>query len=224
MFIVTVVAQISSYRDISLSFKDWSTIPIQCAFSQPHDTTYGGLEVSVWCMALSLVMSAYYSRISSLYSIYGPAELFISRRVRQKCQKHLGDDASNLSMTELLEIRTAVFRAAYLASFRKLEARMSSRNHSFPSLIISYIAFGKSLMADSFITSLGGVAFSLTYGVAQLVQYRWVEAPLLDEDSNSMGFGQIMAVFLLVLPPLAAVESYYGILYPPSSMSPRTTN
>jgi hypothetical protein len=49
----------------------------------------------------------------------------------------------------------------------------------------------------------------LTYGFTQMAFYRWRQANI--KDINDMGFGQIMPLVLLVLPVLAAAESYHGM-------------
>lgn len=54
------------------------------------------------------------------------------------------------------------------------------------------------------------LAFMVTYGLTQLIYYRWLE-PVFD-DTRDMGFGQITPLFLLVLPALVATEIYYGEL------------
>ncbi|KAJ4007468.1 hypothetical protein NW766_010154, partial [Fusarium irregulare] len=74
---------------------------------------------------------------------------------------------------------------------------------------------GSYLVEESFLSSLTGIAYSFAYGISQVVFYRWLEAPSLDADTNYMGFGQIMAIFLLVLPFLAAAECYHGISIAP---------
>jgi hypothetical protein len=48
----------------------------------------------------------------------------------------------------------------------------------------------------------------VTYGLMQMVNYRWTFHDV--KIVNEMGFGQIMPLFLLVLPIFAAAEIYYG--------------
>lgn len=62
----------------------------------------------------------------------------------------------------------------------------------------------------SFLSTLPDVAFSYSYGLTQIVLYRWVMAPQVTADSNRMGFGQYVPLLLLLLPILAAGETYYG--------------
>jgi len=73
---------------------------------------------------------------------------------------------------------------------------------------------GGYLVEESFLSSLTGIAYSSAYGVSQVIFYRWLAAPSLDADTNYMGFGQIMAMFLLVLPFFAAAECYHGTFSP----------
>ena len=39
---------------------------------------------------------------------------------------------------------------------------------------------------------------------------RWVYHPELTEDADTMSFGQIVPLFLLLVPRLAAAETYFG--------------
>jgi hypothetical protein len=69
---------------------------------------------------------------------------------------------------------------------------------------------GHFFYADSFLSTLPDIGFSFSYGLTQTVQYRWTSAPKLSPESSRMGFGQLMPILLLLLPMLAAEETYYG--------------
>jgi hypothetical protein len=65
---------------------------------------------------------------------------------------------------------------------------------------------------DSFLWQIVWLFFGNLYGVRQLV---WARKYVRDHvriegDENQLNFGQLLALFLLVLPLLAAVEAYYG--------------
>lgn len=62
----------------------------------------------------------------------------------------------------------------------------------------------------SFFSSVANRFFDLSYGISQLAAARWVQAPDLDESDNRMDFGQIVPLFLLAIPMLAAAEIYFG--------------
>lgn len=60
----------------------------------------------------------------------------------------------------------------------------------------------------SFLETFPDMTYSLCFGIAQIVVYRWRNAPELSEESTEMGFGQITALLLLLLPILAIGEAY----------------
>ena len=64
---------------------------------------------------------------------------------------------------------------------------------------------------SSFLSSIPVSLFGLSYGITQVSVSRWLVAPDITEDANKMSFGQIVPLFLLLLPGLAAAEIYYGI-------------
>jgi hypothetical protein len=56
------------------------------------------------------------------------------------------------------------------------------------------------------------IIFGNFYGLLQLVTIRFVPPlPTVIGDDNQMVFGQLVPLFLLVLPFLAAVEAYFGM-------------
>lgn len=62
----------------------------------------------------------------------------------------------------------------------------------------------------SFFSSVANRFFDLSYGISQFATARWVQAPNLDKSDNRMDFGQIVPLFLLAIPMLAAAEIYFG--------------
>lgn len=65
--------------------------------------------------------------------------------------------------------------------------------------------------SGSFLSLGPMLCFMISFGFTQLYINRWHSSAPVDID-NSMSVGQIMPLFLLVLPPLVAAESYYGTL------------
>jgi hypothetical protein len=64
---------------------------------------------------------------------------------------------------------------------------------------------------ESFLSKLPPMLFFLAYGLAQTILVRWKYAPAIGETAARMDFGQIVPVFLLALPLLAALEIYNGM-------------
>ena len=65
---------------------------------------------------------------------------------------------------------------------------------------------------DSFLWQIVWPFFGNLYGVQQLVWARKYvrDHVTIEGDENQLNFGQLLALFLLVLPLLASVEAYYG--------------
>ena len=57
---------------------------------------------------------------------------------------------------------------------------------------------------------MSGIAFSFSYGVSQIVFVRWIYGSGRTGSTSAIDFGQIIPLFLLVLPILAAAEIFYG--------------
>lgn len=205
---------------------------VQCSM---HPFLLYGIDFDdfiVWVVPLLILVFGYYVRISELYwghwiPPFASKFLFgykVSRPLNNLGGQHpTGSTRPRLLVEDALEARQASARSRRLRYIARIKRKISTdprprwpwRTMERWHLHTTGAFF---LGSESFFSSLSSIAFSLSYGIAQLVAFRWTGAPLLQEDAVSMGFGQIMAIFLLVLPPLAAIESYYGTV-PPSSSS-----
>jgi hypothetical protein len=54
------------------------------------------------------------------------------------------------------------------------------------------------------------MVFRMTYGIGQMVMVTWVKSPKTTGDMRKVGFGQVVALALLVIPMLTASEIYNG--------------
>jgi hypothetical protein len=61
---------------------------------------------------------------------------------------------------------------------------------------------------DAFLSELPALIMDMTFGVLQVVISRQ-QAPLISNNENLVDFGQIVPLFMLFLPGLAAVEMFY---------------
>lgn len=68
----------------------------------------------------------------------------------------------------------------------------------------------------SFLATLPGITYSFCFGVAQIVGLRWRRPLELSDESTEMGFGQITALLLLILPFMSIGEAFICeyLLYP----------
>lgn len=174
-----------------------NTVPVQCLFSDPD---YVGsatdlFTLSSWTLALLLIISGYVARIADLHFERGTWSI-VSKLLNRRRKK---SSSSSLPLSQII----VESRAESEEDFQRLLKRL-------PPSLQDFLG-GSSVYGRSFLSSLSSIAFSFCYGVSQVSLYRWRLAPSLTSDTNYMGFGQIMAIFLLVLPFLAAGETYYGI-------------
>lgn len=205
---------------------------VQCSMHPFILHSIGFVDFVIWVVPWLIVVFGYYVRISELYwghwiPPFASKFLFgykVSPPLNNFGGQHpTGSTRPRLLVEDALEARQASARARRLRNIARTRRQIStdpslwwtSRAMKRWHLYTTGVFF---LGSGSFFSSLSSIAFSLSYGIAQLVWFRWAGSPLLQEDAVSMGFGQIMAIFLLVLPPLAAIESYYGTV-PPSSSS-----
>lgn len=206
------------------------TVLVQCVFHPeilPMVISIPVFEILVNTIPLLVVVFGYYVRISELYWGHWippfASKLLFERKVPLPLKNLEGQDPAGCTrprflVADLLEARQASARARRLGNIAQTRLQISTDPSQRLNRLHLHTIGALLLGPGSFFSSLASIAFSLSYGIAQLVAFRWTGAPLLQEDAVSMGFGQIMAIFLLVLPPLAAIESYYGTV-PPSSSS-----
>lgn len=87
------------------------------------------------------------------------------------------------------------------------------RNVSFIHNILLLFTMSNHVYQRSFLSQAPSLAFMLTYGLTQLIHFRWLTwfgTPV--QESRSMGFGQITPIFLLILPVVAAMEIFTGMV------------
>ncbi|PGH07938.1 hypothetical protein AJ79_06146 [Helicocarpus griseus UAMH5409] len=65
-----------------------------------------------------------------------------------------------------------------------------------------------SLYQLAFISNIPTIFFNLAYALTSTVSVRWITSPKLAEGARRMGFGQIVSLFLLLFPAMAAAEIY----------------
>lgn len=205
------------------SYGRHETIFVQCVFHpEILPLVFSKLsffDVLVNTIPLLIVVFGYYVRISELYwGHWIPPfafKLLFRRKVPFLLKNFGGQDPAGyirprLLVEDVLEARQASARARKLRNIARSRLQIST-DPSRRLKRLHLLARGALLLGSgSFFSSLSTIAFSLSYGIMKLIEFRWTGVHRLQKDAMSMGFGQIMAIFLLVLPPLAAVESYHG--------------
>ncbi|KAL0934406.1 uncharacterized protein CTRU02_211205 [Colletotrichum truncatum] len=145
-----------------------------------------------------LIVSGYIIRLQDLYFYgRGPGPLLsFLRALRLKEHK-------SLTYGDLYARSLANTRCDLLMRYNLISGRRAGR------VSVAYF-WGYLQYGTAFLSTLPTIAFSFLYGIGQLVIRCWVKAPKLTPESREMGFGQIMALFLLILPILAAGEVFTG--------------
>lgn len=222
VFGMTVVLFLLLYMfilNLAVLPSDADTQFVQCSMHPVLVYSIDFWDFIVWVVPLLILVFGYYVRISELYWghwIPPFASKFLFGNNVSLPLNNLGgrDPTGNtrprLLVEDALEARQASASARKLRSIARIRLQISADQTQGLKRLFSYLPGAFLLGSESFFGSLPSIAFSLSYGIAQLVSFRWTSAPPLQDDAVSMGFGQIMAIFLLFLPPLAAVESYYG--------------
>ncbi|KAF4465841.1 hypothetical protein FALBO_7312 [Fusarium albosuccineum] len=160
-----------------------------------------GMAILVSGIAHQRDLSGYLARIADLYFEHGIRSIlytFTSRIIKPD------PSTGELSQSRIILERRARDRVRILSD---LEQSGGCVERSLRPLVGAVYVYDQ-----SFLSSFPAVAFSFSYGVGQVVLYRWRFNIDLTVDANYMGFGQIMAIFLLVLPFLSAFEAYYGTI------------
>jgi hypothetical protein len=181
-----------------------STISVQCVFSDRPDSSnpFFLIGSASSAIALLILVYGYCVRIWSLYFDDGTLcriVALVSSWLPSGDRKSPLLVELGLSHEQHVQVWHAVSGAASLRFLLSLPPWLRQ------------VVKGSYLVQESFLSSLIGIAYSFAYGVSQVIFYRWLGAPSLNADTDYMGFGQIMAIFLLVLTFFAAAECYHGI-------------
>ena len=176
-----------------------NTVPVLCVLDSGLQPRVDQWRILSGVGVLVLLFYEYSTRIWHLYFDYSSVV-----RLMAWPSRHLLRKKSTWRLLAL-ELSPDEIQAVLKADIRRYRARMASAS--------SRISRGLMLMTccfETFFFSFAGLGFSFAFAVSQLISNRWGDAPPLDENTDDMGFGQIMALFLLALPFLAAGECYYG--------------
>jgi hypothetical protein len=184
-------------------------VPIQCYFLQqansPANQGYLGtfyiMSIISTVLVLYILWGGYILRIGKLYDIslaekaiisykqlFLPKSSMLKNGIRPDRSEANAEMRSSKRLDSLQRIMKATTKS-------KWKAKLLSSSYQYDT---------------SFLSSMSGVAFSLSYGISQVVAYRWLDQGVSIDIPSTVDFGQITPIFLLVLPILVAAEIYYG--------------
>ena len=197
----------------------YNSVPISCA--------YMGLQIernfpniATILTTLGFFIIIYTERIARLFSKDGDwnlSDVLIERLVKsytgntyweptyrkiakgtQKAKKS-NSQVSSMIMAERERVR-----------FRRFD-RVMRNNRNRLKRVAWATAFMTQEISYSFLSQISILVFDLTYGFAQTIMYRtYTPTRGIDGNQNEMGFGQLVPLFLLLLPVLAIGEIYFG--------------
>jgi hypothetical protein len=190
------------------------TVPVQCFFSlqpsllakQDGVGLINVLIIASTIMTLLIILPSYATAIRDLYNwSYKPS---VTTRLAWRLVKLSNSNAKMPPTLNFVEVSAEVQSSK---RHERLTQIMKASIHS--KWRAKWIATSYEY-DDSFLSSMPDIAFSFSYGVTQVVSFRWIYASLdglsLSSTASAIDFGQITPLFLLVLPVLAAAEIYYG--------------
>jgi hypothetical protein len=124
---------------------------------------------------------------------------------------------SSLTRSERLEIVDSAIRICDTNRTVHIEALLDScsrKRRFFRRLGLCFGAYPR-----SYLQLIAALFFFLSHGVSQVVATRWGDYQVdLRRDSNTMEFGQIVPLILLIIPLLAAAEIFYGTQHTVSNL------
>jgi hypothetical protein len=213
-----------------LTGRVYGNIPVQCLFADaippdliaPFEFSYGAAGLFI---AFVFILIAYMTRISQSYTfspngfrevglLYAKLKLALLYRAtgvpRQLYTAAL--DEWRYILSEAAREHWAERQNSLLVKFLKSKSELTDGSTLLSQLLVSrtVMSISWNVYHCSLLTAAPSLAFMLAYAFTQLVYVRWLDVAL--EDEQSMGFGQITPLFLLVLPILAAAEIYYGMI------------
>jgi hypothetical protein len=184
-------------------------VPIQCYFSQTANSpanqgdlgTFYTMSIISTCLTFYILWGGYILRIGKLYDGSVAEKTLISYRqlfcpkwsmLKNWIRRHRSEVAAEMRSSKRLHSLQRIMKATTKS---KWKAKLLSGSYQYNA---------------SFLSSMSGVAFSFSYGISQVVAYRWLNQGVSIGIPSTIDFGQITPIFLLVLPILVAAEIYYG--------------
>ena len=181
-----------------------NSVHIQCVTQQLSSLSADSFSVNTPITILFLIVS-YFDRISQLYNEnHSPLKNWLQYFC---CKRKTGPQLSDEE-----------FQRWYVDKVWHSQKRLGNvvkrdffwRRAALRFRFARQMAFSVAVLHDyqnSFLSEIPSILLSASYGITQVVMSR-MEAPSIQGSENTVDFGQIVPIFLLALPFLAALESY----------------
>ncbi|KAN0107868.1 hypothetical protein V8E51_007610 [Hyaloscypha variabilis] len=186
------------------------TAPIQCFLSTTHPipnfTTDPFFTMSLISTLLTLYILylGYADRIRALYHRTAFDKLKSQFALAEKLPRFFKINSQiGPKAPDRAEVLAEVRASERLRSLKRIMKASAKSKWTAKLLTSSYQYNG------SFLASMSDTAFSISYGISQVIAYRWLDDGVPTGNGAAIDFGQITPLFLLVLPILVAAEIYY---------------
>lgn len=202
---------------VPFSSKD-SSLPLQRLLESP--SLYVDLsDIAILAATWGFLLTVYMRRIVRLFSVDPDwsisdwivrllLKLFCGKRRQQGPIDPHGSAMSSFSIVE----RGKIIRAKReIRRFRQhQEFRRKNRNSRFKVYVHAFVFVIKEF-SDSFLSQISTLLADFIYGVdIMFTSRRHTQAQGISGNQNTMAFGQVMPIFLLLLPCLTVYELYIG--------------
>lgn len=199
---ILAVLVLLTYTSYMVSWQmSQSKLPAFCSALQS-----GEFEIAQTTLVLLIFWCGYISRLLDIYLKDG-FDHFASACVNNiQSAKHSEPTALTPSQRRAKLLANRRYNA--LARMRKIQERTTL--HSAFLKYVYQLQLSTFHYNRAFLSTIPMISFSFSYGICQGVSFAFIEAPDLTKEARELGFGQLMALLLLLLPCLAAGEVYGG--------------
>ena len=216
VFLMLIVALLPGWDE------NYNSRPISCAYrSLQIEPNFPNIATIMTTLGFFIII--YTERIARLFSNDGDwnmADALIERLVKsyagntywEPTYKKIGKEGEKAKTPNRL-ISSMIMSERERVRYHRFD-RIIRSSRTRLKLVVTATAFMSQELSYSFLSQISILVFDLTYGFAQTVMYRtYTPAQGIDGDQNEMGFGQLIPLFLLLLPALAVGEIYFGKSY-----------
>ena len=211
IFGLLVVSQTGTYST------QYGSLPVQCVFNSFAPDGLYFINIINLALVIIFLCVTYTNRTRRLYTF--DANWSVQDWIVETLARPLirNNDVRNLERLVVTSPHRS--KAEQGATYRRLQQRRRwwkycngwVKNRSAFSRRLVEIWYLNQEMQRSFLSEILTLLFGVSYGISQVVTNRnQVPSAGLSGDQNAITFGQLVPLFLIALPVLAAGEVYYG--------------
>lgn len=208
---LTIVSQVITYADQDIGF------PVQCVLHDLFPFGYDLNSILGIVLIVGFLAYSYTNRIARLYLL--DPDWSIVGWFTASVAKLLGKRKQMSQLQDIIIAMSAKSQAEKTSFYRRVEQRRQfARFCGFwvanPGIVrrrFIWLMYCFRQLSGSFLGEILTLLFGVSYGITSVLFSRFnVPEVGLSGDQNSMGFGQLVPLLLIVLPILTAGEVYFG--------------